>query len=166
MEHAYITPLFKPFNGSLFSLWVKFELQNMALYDPVCLPLLAHLLLLSYPLTLHTSSFASICRSPGHFWFSIPNGQIYSQFRNGDYFSSQEFFGCRLSVLGLRNMEMCRKQSLFLEKERGAYWEAGTERIEAGGVNKSGCVWAGINRLVQLEHRVGAWEGQKVKPKK
>lgn len=41
-----------------------------------------------------------------------------------------------LSVLDHRNMEMYKKQSLFLEKERRAYWEAGMECIEAGGVNK------------------------------
>lgn len=166
MEHAYITPQFKtlywlpvlplgeiraPEYGPLWSSLPPSPGTSLAAFLPAYT---------SYQqLRLHL-------QEPGHFWFSIPNGQIYSQFRNGDYFPSQVFFGCRLSVLGLRNMEMCRKQSLFLEKERGAYWEAGTEWMETGGVNKSGCVWAGINRLVQLEHRVSGWEGQKVKPKK
>ena len=66
----------------------------------------------------------------------VPKGQVDSQFTNGDCLSSQSFLDVCSSVLDHRNMEMYKKQSLFLDKERRAYWEAGMECLEAGGVNK------------------------------
>ena len=33
-------------------------------------------------------------------------------------------------------------------------------------MNKTGCVWAGINHLVQLEHRVGSWKEEKMRLRK